>query len=111
MALRMPIVARAGEPGITFTIELVGDVFGVALRYNDRDDRFYMIVFDEDDSPIAVGLKVVLDTPIMQHVVDARRPKGEFVAVDVAGSTSEPNLTTLGARVDLLFVPWSEAVA
>jgi hypothetical protein len=111
MALRMPIVARAGEPGISFTVELDGDVFRVALRYNDRDDRFYMSIYDEDDAPIAIGLKVVLDTPMMQHVVDARRPRGEFVAVDVAGSTTEPNLTTLGARVDLLFVSWAEATS
>lgn len=106
-SLRIPLDDLADNPGgITFTMDLVGATFRLELRYNDRDERYYLSVFDEDDAVIATSVKVLLDTPLLARVVDPRRPLGEFFAVDVGGG--EPTLDTLGDGVDLVFVPFTD---
>lgn len=113
MSTKLPIeelLEPAGEGGVSFTIELAGDVFGVGLRYNDRDERYYVTLIDEDAAVIVDGVKVVLGVPLFARVTDPRRPKGDVFAVDV-GAKAEPTLGTLGNGVDLIFVPWSEVLA
>lgn len=110
MATKIPLDDLVDQSGVTFTIELAGDVFRITLRFNDRDERYYLDLFDEDDSPIIVGVKVVLATPLLNRVVDPRRPKGDFLAVD-KGLGTEPTIGTLGRSIDLVFVSWTESLA
>lgn len=107
--LKIPLDGLADEAGgSTFSINLEGDVFILLLRYNARDGRYYLSIFDEDDDPIVEGVKVLLGSALIPNVVDPRRPKGDFIAVDV-GAGAEPTLGTLGRGVDLIFVSWFEA--
>lgn len=107
MAIRLPLDDRAGLPGFSFSIALEGDVFGLTFRYNDRDQRYYLDVADEDGAILAASRKVVLNEPLLNTVVDVRRPKGDFFAIDV-GAQAEPTLGTLGAGVDVVFVSYLE---
>lgn len=109
-AQRLPLDALADNPGgVSFQVELVGSTFTVELRYNDRDERYYLGLFDEDGAAIATSIKVVLDQPLLSRVTDPRRPLGEFFAVDVGGG--QPTLDTLGDGVDLVFVPFLDLVS
>ena len=111
MAIRIPLDDLAANPGgVSFTIDLAGDVFGLTIRYNDRDQRYYLTVADEDGSIIVDTVKVLRSIPLLDRVVDSRRPKGDILAVDV-GASGEPTIATLGDGVDLVFVPWSESLA
>lgn len=109
MATKIPLDELIAAAGNSFTIELVGDVFRLDFRYNDRDQRYYLSIFDEDNSPIVLSVKVLLGFPLIARVTDPRRPKGDFIAVDV-GAAAEPTIGTLGAGVDLVFVSWAEAI-
>jgi hypothetical protein len=108
MSVKIPITDIVDQAGLRFSIELAGDVFTLDIRYNDRDQRYYLSVLDEDDAIIASSVKIVRDTLLLETVIDSRRPKGEFLAVDT-GARAEPTLGTLGNGVDLIFVPYTEA--
>ncbi len=110
MPLKIPLDDLVDAAGVDFTIELAGDVFRMVIRYNDRDQRYYLTVHDEDDAIIAASVKVVLGIPLLARVVDQRRPKGDIIAVDV-GARAEPTLGTLGRGVDLVFVSFIESLA
>lgn len=107
MTTRLPLQDIADTGGLSFTIDLAGDVFRLTFRHNDRCDRWFLSVFDEDETSIIESVKVVLDQPLLGRVGGPLRPKGDFIAVDV-GAKAEPSRYTLGAGVDVLFIPWSE---
>jgi len=108
MSTKLPLDDLVGAAGLSFTIELEGDVFGLVFRYNDREARYYVALFDENDVALIVGVKVLLGIPLFDRLQDARRPKGDFLAVGGADG-AEPTLGTLGAGVDVVFVPWFES--
>ena len=96
----------ANPAGIEFSVDLGGDAFRLDIRYNDRDERYYLSVYDEDDVPVALSVKMVLDLPLLLRFTGTTRPKGELMLVDKGGG--QPTLGVLGDGVDLVFVPWSD---
>lgn len=107
MALRLPLDDKAGSPGFSFSISLGGDVFRLSFRYNDRDARYYLDVFDEDGTVLATSRKLVIGTPLLDDLIDPSRPLGDLFCVDV-GAGAEPTLGTLGNGVDVVFVSYLE---
>lgn len=98
----------ANPAGIDFSIALAGDVFRMVIRYNEREGRYFMTLFDEDDVLLVSSVKVILDFPLLNRVTDPRRPKGEIFAVDKGAG--EPTLSTLGDGVELVFTPFTDLV-
>lgn len=73
------------------------------LRWNSRAGAWYLDVLDDDESPIRVGIRVVLGTALGRRCVDARFPPGVLYAVDTSGARREATLDDLGTRVKLYF--------
>lgn len=106
---RIPLDDLVANPaGIDFSVALAGDVFRMVLRYNEREGRYFMTLFDENDTMLISSVKVVLDYPLLNRLTDVRRPKGELFAVDKGAG--EPTLSTLGDGVDLVFTPFADIV-
>lgn len=83
---------------------LDGREYLLRFRWNQRAAKWYLSIYDQNEIPIYEGIKIVTNFPLLGYrIVDARRPPGEIIAVDVT-SDRDPGLYDLGSRVVLMYV-------
>jgi hypothetical protein len=103
--LRIPV--RNGVFPYRMTIELDGALYGLLLRWNARDDHWYLDL-EQARTIVLAGIKVVNSADLLAQFghmqVDGRIPPGTFRVVDTVESTErDPDTVTLGAEVLLLY--------
>jgi hypothetical protein len=97
------------SPGVPYyrqKTKLDGRDFILGFSYNQRIERWYLSIYDEEGAPLLVGLKLMANWPLLRHYrADMRLPPGEFMAVDLTGSNAPPTLDELGEgkRVELTY--------
>ena len=90
---------------------LGGVDFLLTFRWSQRQGLWHLDMADADGTPIASGLPLVVGARLLSRLVDARRPPGELVVADTAGTHDvDPAWEGLGARFALLYVEQSELV-
>lgn len=87
-----------------FTIELDGAVYGLALFFNSRDERWYYDLFDETGTLLRAGLKAATGWPSLRLDKSRNRPPGDIFAIDPTSLDTEPGLNDLGDSVTLTYV-------
>ena len=87
----------------TQTTRLGDRTFRLDFAWNQRESSWWLSLYDAEDEPIALGIKIVPRWPLLTMVQDERRPQGEIVALDTTGQDEPPGLRDLGARVLLVF--------
>jgi len=110
----MPVLVRifTGEPLYTQRVRLEGKDYVFKLDWSLREERFYLSIFDLDNVPIKVGIKVVPNWPLLRRHRTARLPPGELFAFDLANTDSPapPTLEDFGTRVQLYYFSSDEEV-
>jgi len=91
------------------TLDGVDYVLTFAL--NLRDSYWYLDVADQDGSPIATNIKVLVNWDLLRRCVDERKPKGMLMAHDTTGQGLDPGPTDFGTRVQLLYLAQAEVQA
>lgn len=102
MAQRLPI--RPSVPSFRFGTNLDGVQYRFAFHWNERAGEdggagWYMDVLEVDDTPIRMGIRVVLGVRLGHRTADSRFPPGELVARDLSGEGREAGLDDFGERV------------
>lgn len=69
---------------------LDGTDYVLTFALNLRDGRWYLDLADQDGSPIAVGIPLVVNWDLLRRVRDARRPPGRLVCQDPSGGSADP---------------------
>lgn len=98
-----------GESAFEQRTALDGQDYIFRFWHNQREDRWYMDLFDAERSPIATGRKLVSNTNLIDCISDDRVPPGVIVAFDrhSYGDAPRPAITAglldLGERVLLLY--------
>lgn len=90
------------------SIEQVPYIFDV--RWNSRAAAWYFDVLEQDETPIVLGVKVVLGAHIgrrSQHVLFRR---GTIVAIDTTQQGREAAVDDLGTRVEVRYAPLAETL-
>lgn len=103
--LEIPVRSDLDRYSMTVTIE--GTEYRLALSFNTRDDRWYLSVGLTDGTPLASGIPVIVDTPLLARwAANPDLPADGFLmAVDTTGESEEAAKEDLGDRVKLLWVP------
>lgn len=99
----LQIQAPSGVPFCSQRVQLDQVEFELALSWNERESRFYIVLYDSAGE-LVVSKKLVLDYPLLRGNIDTRRPKGELLAVDTLGTGEPAGLGDLGQRVVLLYI-------
>lgn len=109
----LTIPARTDLPDYQMEIALDGLTYSLRLRWNTREQAWYLTLLDETDDPIQdfCNVKVVVNAPIGSRSVDPRRPPGFFVAMDSTNLHTDPGFTDLGDRVQLYYLEASDTLA
>lgn len=97
MAQRLPI--KPSVPSYRFGTNLDGVQYRFGFHWNERAEGWYMDVLESDDTPIRMGIRVVLGVRLGHRVADSRFPPGELVARDLSGAGREATLDDFGERV------------
>jgi len=103
----MPVLVRVftEEPLYTQRVRLEGKDYVFKLDWSLREERYYLSIFDLDDTPIKVGIKVVPNWPLLRRHRTALLPPGELFAFDLAETEAPepPTLEDFGTRVELYY--------
>ncbi len=84
--------------------ELDGRQFLLRMVFNARNEGWYLSLFDANEDAIRTGIRMVLRWPLLEGVVDPRRPPGDLMLIDLENSDVDPGLGELGERVQLVYL-------
>lgn len=90
-----------------FTVEIDGIVATAVVRYNPRDDAYYL---DGEGASatgeLASGVKMVTNWPLLRHYHnEPGDPPGELLVVDTRTAAREAGEGDLGNTHTLVYVP------
>jgi hypothetical protein len=98
--LEIPIL---NSSNYNFRIDLEGSTYNLGLKYNKREDRWYLDIKDEQDNPIVMGIKLVLNTSLTERFKDDRLFPGTLFLLSEADIDTDPGLEDLGTDIKLLY--------
>lgn len=76
---------------------LDGRDFTLVFKWHQREERWYLSLWDESEEEIVAGIKVLANWPLLRHHrADPRVPPGELVAVDLTTNGTPPGFDELG---------------
>lgn len=89
--------------------DLDGRAYLLRGGWNQRESKWYLTVLDPETNETIHGpRKLVADWDLLRTCVDARRPPGMLIALDVSGAGVDPGFDDLGTRVILTYTPADE---
>ena len=104
----MSILIIDNESPSTYYDELVqieGLEYLFEFTWSDRESAWYLNIYDQDENPIAFGVKLVLNARLLRRFQDPRLPPGLLFCADISGTgqdMTEP--ADLGVNVELVYV-------
>lgn len=96
------------QPVYSYTIALDDVLFGFVLLYRERQDRWYMSIYDSDGEPLLLGKKLSVDTPLLEAYEIPGLPPGEIALWDTSGAEVECGFADLGVRCELIYIEVDE---
>ena len=87
-------------------VNLDGRVYGLALNWNQTAGGWFFSLYDSEETPIMLGVRIVSNWPLLRwRKWDPRCPPGELVALDETTDRSPPKLDDfgIGKRVQLTY--------
>ena len=100
---QLPLVPST--PNYRFATTLDGTSYVFDVRWNARDEAWYLDVYDQNETLIRAGVKIVLGALLGRRSVDPAFPDGLLIATDLSGEGREATFDDLGTRVVVIFTP------
>lgn len=91
-----------------YEVDLGGAIFRIVLRFGDRNERWYLSLFDANGDLLFDGRRMSVDFPIISRFRDERMPDGELSLLDIEDGNRECDFDGLGFRCRFVFVPTDE---
>lgn len=108
MATTLPLVPSVPWYRVGTTLETVHYLLDV--RWNSRDSAWYMDVLAQDETPIVVGLKLVLGVNLGQFCTDPLFQNGMLRVTDTSGQGLDAGFDDLGARVVVTYAAFDDLI-
>lgn len=102
------------EPFYRERVRLEGRDYVLDFGYNEREERWYLSILDDEEEPIAKGIKLITGWSLLYpYRYDDRCPPGEMTVADLTNDLTPPTLLELGEgkRCELLYWTRDEIVA
>jgi hypothetical protein len=92
------------QPVYDYTVTLSDTEYRIVLVYRERGDRWYMTIYDADDTVLLAGKKLSVNTPLLEIYEIDGLPPGDVVCWDSSGAEAECGYEDLGKRCLLLYL-------
>ena len=86
-----------------FEIPLGEAVFRVVQRFFQRQESWYLSLFDAANEPLIVRKRMSIETPILHRYEIPGLPPGELALLDQSGERAECGFADLGHRCILVY--------
>lgn len=93
-------------PNVTdqfLSIEIDENPYILRVLWNERFGYFSLSVFEADNTPILVNVKMVKNYPITEQFKDTRLPFGSFYFVQEKGTNERPTFEDLAVNCNLYY--------
>ncbi len=107
----MQIIELEQYPNIEFRTDLDDTEYVFRLHYLERFDSWLLDLLDKQALPIAEGLPVVLNKPLLSQIVDARRPAGDLMFMQLGDGNVSPTFEGFGTKFVLYYGTAAEIAA
>jgi hypothetical protein len=106
MADPVEIPVSIDTPLYSQRVTLDGIEYLFQFDWNDRENRWYFSLFLIDGTPLATGIKIVANWPLLRRFTGETIPAGVLIATDISPMNGEsPTYSELGGRVKFLYHP------
>jgi len=101
--LTIPTSNASTDGNFYMVITLDGAEYQLYFKYNAREDFWYLDVNDTDGNPIRLGMKLVVNFPVMRTCQLQTRPPGEIIVLDTIEPVEDPGLNDLDENVTMVY--------
>lgn len=105
---QLPI--RNDLPAYDFQVELDGVLFTLGFSFNARANYWVMDIFDSNDNPILVGIRVITGWLLSDRFVMEGLPAGDFFIFDSSGKSEDPTMNDFSITKLLMYADAAEAL-
>jgi hypothetical protein len=93
-------------------VRLEGRDYILLFDWNNREQRYYLSIFDQDGVPLLLGVKVVSNWGMLgKHHFNPALPPGELIPMDLESGGEPPTFDDFGTRVRLFYYESDEDVS
>jgi hypothetical protein len=91
------LIPTSANPYYSERVKLDGRDYLLRFSYNEREERWYLSLYDDAEDPLILGIKLLTNWELLQHYhADPRVPPGELWVMDTTGNDDPPTLNELG---------------
>lgn len=91
-------------PKFRFNTELDEETFIFSFRLNERMDRWIMSIFDAVETPLIMGIPVLLGTVFYDQFQNPALPKGRLFPINLESANTEAGSEDLGKSVFIYYM-------
>lgn len=95
----------------TIIVPLTGAPYSISVRFNSIDNAWYMDLYDEDQEPILMNIKIVLGSRIGRTSSHAFFKTHLLSVVDTAATGRDAGYDDLGGRIQVQVVDTTEVIS
>jgi hypothetical protein len=94
---------ETAETNYSEIVEIEGREYVLRFDWSDRESIWYLSIYDQDENPLALSLRLVVGRSLLEGKTDSRLPPGRMAAIDLSGTGAEAGVDELGTRVVLAY--------
>lgn len=98
---------QSGFPDQTADIAIGNQTYTIRVKWNERFEFWSMSIYDREAGPIATGIRMVRDYPMISHL-SLSQFDGDFVFLRTFGDKDAPAFESLGGDYTLIYVSGDE---
>lgn len=106
--LSIPVLS---EPHVDLSVNLDGTDYDLSLRYNQREQRYYLSIYTSEGEEIAKGAPLVCRWPLFRNqTAETRLPPGKLIVLANGADETPPAIGEIGPgkRCELFYLTAAE---
>lgn len=108
MPTKIPLVPSQGYYDFTTTVNNL--TLTLTVRWNQRDNAFYMDIDDQSGADVATGIKLVLGAYLGRASQHQLFQDGVLVLIDTSGKLIDAGFDEMGDRLELWYYTANELI-
>jgi len=103
-----PFEPQEQEPAYDYQMALDGETYRFYLQWRERQENWYLSLYDSNDILLASGIRMKLNTPLGWRLTGRKIDTGFLILLDTEGSGLPCSYDDLGFRCQLMYFSNSE---